>query len=141
MPHVVYLHSGLTQRRVVPRNDGEKWKIYRFSKKEVVIAMTLAGLINLSMRCMAASVFHATEHSHIAQVPQAYQTLTPILGSAAAAVFLVSLMASGINPTKTLVLSQVLLSLILPIPILTLIYFTSKRDVMGVLVNQRYVKL
>ncbi len=182
MPHVVYLHSGLTQRRIVPQNDEEKRIIYRFSQKEVIIAMALAGLINLSMMYMAASVFHGTGHLSIAAIPTAYRTLTPILGPAAAAVFLTSLMASGfsssavgtmagqvimqgfvgftipvwirrvvtmvptaiivaigINPTETLVLSQVLLSLVLPIPVLTLIYFASKPDVMGVLVNRKYL--
>ena len=184
MPHVVYLHSGLTQRRIIPQNDGEKKKIYRFSKKEVIIAMTLAGLINLAMMYMAASVFHGTGHFQVATIPTAYQTLTPVLGSMAAAVFLISLLASGvsssavgtmagqvimqgfvgftipvwirrvvtmlptviivalgINPTETLVLSQVILSLVLPIPVLTLIYFASQRKIMGVLVNQRYVTI
>ncbi len=182
MPHVVYLHSGLTQRRIIPRDDREKKKIYRFSRKEVIIAMTLAGLINLSMMYMAASTFHATGHNQIATIPMAYHTLTPVLGSAAAAVFLISLLASGvsssavgtmagqiimqgfvgfsipvwvrrvvtmlpttiivalgINPTETLVLSQVLLSLVLPIPIITLVYFASRREIMGVLVNRPYV--
>ncbi len=182
MPHVVYLHSGLTQKRVLPRNDDEKKKIYRFSIKEVIIAMSLAGLINLSMMYMAASVFHGTGHTQVANISSAYRTLTPILGPAAAAVFLTSLMASGlsssavgtmagqvimqgfvgftipvwirrvatmiptviivalgINPSKTLVLSQVLLSVVLPVPIVTLIYFASKPNIMGVLVNRRYV--
>ncbi|MCL5116155.1 MAG: Nramp family divalent metal transporter [Firmicutes bacterium] len=182
MPHVVYLHSGLTHRRIVPQNDQERRAIYRFSLKEVVIAMALAGLINLSMMYMAASVFHGTGHLQVATIPVAYRTLTPILGSAASAVFLTSLMASGIsssavgtmagqvimqgfvgftipvwirrvvtmaptvvivalgiNPTETLVLSQVLLSMVLPIPVLSLVYFASKREIMGVLVNRRYV--
>lgn len=184
MPHVVYLHSGLTGRRIPPRNDDERKKIYRFSQKEVIIAMSLAGLINLAMMYMAAAVFHSTGHLQIATIPTAYQTLTPILGSMAAAVFLISLLASGvsssavgtmagqvimqgfvgftvpvwvrrvvtmlptviivalgINPTQTLIISQVILSLVLPIPVVTLIYFASQKNVMGVLVNRRYVTI
>lgn len=180
MPHVVYLHSGLTQSRIVPRNDTERKIINRFSVKEVMIAMTLAGLINLSMMYMAASVFNGTGHTEIADITTAYQTLTPLLGPAAASVFLVSLMASGfsssavgtmagqvimqgfvgftipvwvrrvvtmlptvvvvalgIDPTRTLIISQVVLSLVLPLPILALIYFTKRKDIMGVLVNRR----
>jgi manganese transport protein len=182
MPHAVYLHSSLTQHRIVPRNDEEKRKIFRFNTKEVIIAMSLAGLINLSMMFMAASVFYRTGHTQIADISTAYQTLTPLLGSASAAVFLVSLLASGISssavgtmagqvimqgfvgftiplwlrrvitmlptfiivalgvdPTQTLVISQVVLSLVLPMPILALIYFTRRPDIMGVLVNKRIV--
>lgn len=77
MPHVVYLHSGLTQRRIIPRDDREKRMINRFSVKEVVIAMGIAGLINLSMMYMAASVFYASGHTAVADITTAYQTLTP----------------------------------------------------------------
>ncbi len=182
MPHVVYLHSGLTQNRIVPRNDEEKRRIHGFSTKEVLIAMTLAGLINLSMMYMAASVFHGTGHTNVATIQTAYKTLFPLLGPAAAAVFLTSLLASGfsssavgtmagqvimqgfigftiplwvrrvvtmlptvfivalgINPTQTLVISQVLLSLVLPMPVISLIYFTRRKDIMGVLVNKRWI--
>jgi manganese transport protein len=182
MPHAVYLHSSLTQNRIVPRNDEEKRRIFRFNTKEVIIAMSLAGLINLSMMFMAASVFHQTGHTQIADISSAYQTLTPLLGSASAAVFLISLLSSGISssavgtmagqvimqgfvgftiplwlrrvitmaptfvivalgidPTQTLVISQVILSLVLPMPIIALIYFTRRPDIMGVLVNKRIV--
>jgi manganese transport protein len=182
MPHAVYLHSGLTQKRVVPRNDTEKRKIARFNTKEVIIALTLAGFVNLSMMFMAASVFNGSGHTQVADISTAYQTLTPLLGSASAAVFLVSLLASGISssavgtmagqiimqgfvgftiplwlrrvvtmlptfiivalgidPTRTLVISQVILSLVLPMPVIALVYFTRRRDIMGVLVNKRIV--
>ncbi|WP_146822076.1 Nramp family divalent metal transporter [Alicyclobacillus suci] len=182
MPHAVYLHSGLTQNRVVPRNDEEKRKIGRFNTREVIIALTLAGFVNLSMMYMSASVFHGTGHTQIADISTAYQTLTPLLGSASAAVFLVSLLASGIsssavgtmagqvimqgfvgftiplwirrvgtmippaviimlgvNSTQALVISQVILSLVLPIPVIALVYFTRRRDIMGVLVNKPIV--
>lgn len=182
MPHVVYLHSSLTKDRVVARNDMEKKRIFGFSTKEVIIAMTLAGLINLSMMYMAASVFHAHGQTQVATIQTAYKTLTPLLGPAAAAVFLVSLLSSGlssssvgtmagqvimqgfvgftipmwvrrvvtmlptvaivafgVNPTETLVISQVILSLVLPAPIISLIYFTRRKDIMGVLTNRRIV--
>ncbi|MBE3551800.1 MAG: Nramp family divalent metal transporter [Kyrpidia tusciae] len=180
MPHVVYLHSGLTQRRIIPRDDREKRMINRFSVKEVVIAMGIAGLINLSMMYMAASVFYASGHTAVADITTAYQTLTPLLGPAAATVFLISLLASGlssstvgtmagqvimqgfvgftipvwlrrvvtmipavivvalgVDPTRTLVISQVVLSLVLPVPVITLIYFARRKDIMGTLVNRR----
>lgn len=180
MPHAIYLHSSLTQGRIVPRNDKEKIKIQKFSTKEIFIAMTLAGFINLSMMYMAASVFNTTGNSQIADIQSAYHTLTPLLGPAAASVFLISLLASGISssvvgtmagqvimqgfvgftipvwirrlvtmlptviivaigvdPTRTLVISQVVLSMVLPFPIIALIYFTQKKEFMGVLTNKR----
>ncbi|UOF92842.1 Nramp family divalent metal transporter [Fodinisporobacter ferrooxydans] len=180
MPHAIYLHSSLTQNRIVPRNDNEKRKIQSFSTKEVILAMSLAGLVNLAMMYMAAAVFHASGHNTVSDITTAYQTLTPLLGSAAAAVFLVSLLSSGISssvvgtmagqvimqgfvgftiplwlrrvitmlptvvivalgvdPTRTLVISQVILSLVLPLPILALIYFTRRKDIMGVLTNRK----
>ncbi|MEH7546526.1 MULTISPECIES: Nramp family divalent metal transporter [Bacillaceae] len=180
MPHAIYLHSSLTQNRIVPRNDTEKIKIQKFSTKEIIIAMTLAGFVNLAMMYMAASVFHTTGQSHIADLTTAYHTLTPLLGSAAASVFLISLLASGISssvvgtmagqvimqgfvgfsiplwirrlvtmlptviivalgvdPTQTLIISQIILSIVLPFPIIALIYFTQRKDLMGVLTNKR----
>jgi manganese transport protein len=179
MPHAVYLHSGLTHHRIVPRNAAEARRIFRFEKVDVLAAMTLAGLINMAMLYMAASVFHHG-HSFIADIPAAYRTLTPLLGPAAAGVFLVSLLASGlsssavgtmagqlimqgfvgfsipvwlrrmvtmaptvaivamgVNPTQTLVLSQVVLSLVLPVPLIALTLFTSRRLVMGDMTNSR----
>ncbi|MFL6560698.1 MAG: Nramp family divalent metal transporter, partial [Bacillus sp. (in: firmicutes)] len=180
MPHAIYLHSSLTQGRIVPRNDMDKIKIQKFSTKEIFIAMTLAGFVNLSMMYMAASVFNNSGNSQIADIQSAYHTLTPLLGSAAASVFLISLLASGlsssvvgtmagqvimqgfvgftiplwvrrlvtmlptviivalgVDPTRTLVISQVVLSLVLPVPIIALIYFTQKKEIMGVLTNKR----
>jgi manganese transport protein len=179
MPHVVYLHSGLTQNRVVPRSPQEARRIFRFEKVDVILAMTVAGLINMAMLYMAASVFHHG-HAGIASIPSAYLTLQPLLGGAAAGVFLVSLLASGLsssavgtmagqlimqgfvgftipvwirrlvtmvptvvivamglNPTDTLVVSQVVLSLVLPLPLIALARFTNRPDIMGGLVNNR----
>ncbi len=181
MPHAVYLHSGLTQDRVVGRSPQEKRRIYRYGLVDVVIAMSVAGLINMAMLYMSASVFHIG-HSGVASITTAYRTLFPLLGGAAAFVFLVSLLASGlsssgvgtmagqvimqgfvgfripvwvrrivtmlptvavvalgVDPTRTLVISQVVLSLALPLPMIALIKFTSRRDLMGNLVNTRLV--
>jgi manganese transport protein len=184
MPHAVYLHSGLTQGRVVPGNEAEARRIHRFETVDVAIAMGLAGLINMAMMYMAAAVFHATGHAEVADITTAYQTLTPLLGRAAAGVFLVSLLASGfsssavgtmagqmimqglvdfsiplwvrrvvtmlptvvvialgIDPTRALVVSQVVLSLVLPVPVVALVRFTNRPDLMGPLVNSRPVAL
>ncbi len=181
MPHVVYLHSGLTNQRIIPKNDVEKRKISRFSTWEIIVAMGFAGLINMAMMYMSASAFYTTGHTAIADISTAYKTL-PILGSAAATVFLISLLASGlsssavgtlagqvimtgfvgfsipvwlrrvitmvptivvialgINPTQTLILSQVVLSIVLPLPIFCLIYFTRRKDIMGVMVNRPWI--
>ena len=82
--------------RGAARNDGERRMLLRFSNLEVIVALTAAGLVNIAMVIMAASAFHAG-HSDVAEIGAAYATLTPILGPAAAAVFLTSLLASGIS--------------------------------------------
>ena len=96
MPHAIYLHSGLTQSRVQTDSDVERRVVLRFSNREVVVALTLAGLINMAMVIMAASAFHEG-HSDVAEIETAYHTLTPLLGGAAAGFFLTSLIASGIS--------------------------------------------
>jgi manganese transport protein len=95
MPHVVYLHSALTQRRVVGRNDEERRKILRFEKVDVVLAMSLAGLVNLSMMLMAASLFHGSGLTDIDQIDRAYEGLKTLLSNNAATVFGIALLASG----------------------------------------------
>src|SRR6185437_1794152 len=179
MPHAVYLHSGLTQARMPVHNDGERRKVLRFSNQEVIIALVVAGLVNVAMVMMASGAFHAG-HTEVAQIETAYHTLTPLLGAGAAAVFLVSLIASGIssstvgtmagqmimqgfirfripilirrlvtmvpafvvvalgaNATRSLVISQVVLSIALPLPMVSLLIFTSRRNIMGQFVNSR----
>ncbi|MEJ8311386.1 Nramp family divalent metal transporter [Agrobacterium larrymoorei] len=96
MPHALYLHSGLTQHRASARNDAERKKLLRFSNWECVIALAVAGLVNMAMVTMAAAAFHAG-HTDVAEIETAYHTLTPLLGGAAATVFLISLMASGMS--------------------------------------------
>lgn len=96
MPHAIYLHSGLTQHRAPARNDAVRRKLLRFSNREVIVALSVAGLVNMAMVIMASSAFHAG-HADVAEIETAYRSLTPLLGAGAAAVFLVSLLASGIS--------------------------------------------
>ena len=183
MPHAVYLHSGLTQGRMPVRDDAERRKVLRFSNQEVIFALTVAGLVNMAMVMMASSAFHAG-YPEVAEIETAYHTLTPLLGAGAAAVFLLSLIASGIsastvgtmagqmimqgfvgfsipiwvrrlvtmlpafvvvaigvNATKALVVSQVVLSIALPLPMIALIIFTGRRDIMGAFKNSRLTRI
>ena len=96
MPHAIYLHSSLTQTRTPVYDDIERRKVLRFSNREVVAALVIAGLVNMAMVMMASSAFHAG-HSDVAEIETAYHTLAPLLGIGAAGVFLVSLIASGIS--------------------------------------------
>ncbi|MBD1547525.1 Nramp family divalent metal transporter [Roseibium aggregatum] len=179
MPHAVYLHSGLTQNRAPARDQNERRKLVKFSNIEVVLALAVAGMINMAMVMMASSAFHAG-HSEVAEIETAYHMLTPLLGGAAAAVFLVSLIVSGVsssvvgtmagqmimqgfvrfyipiwvrrlvtmvpafavvaigvNATDALVLSQVVLSIALPVPMIALVLFTRNRKIMGEFANRR----
>jgi len=179
MPHAIYLHSSLTQNRIGPKNEAERRRLIRLSNREVLWALGFAGLVNMAMVCMAASVFHPG-HADVATIETAYATLTPLLGKGAAGVFLVALIASGlsssavgtlagqvimqgfvgfgipvwlrrlvtmapafvvvwlgVDATTALVLSQVVLSLALPLPMVTLLMLTRRRDVMGDYANRR----
>jgi manganese transport protein len=183
MPHAVYLHSGLTQARMPIRNDDERTKLLQFSNQEVIVALAVAGLVNMAMVMMASSAFHAG-HPEVAEIETAYHTLTPLLGIGAASVFLVSLIASGIssstvgtmagqmvmqgfvafripiwvrrlvtmlpafiivalgvNATKALVISQVVLSIALPLPMISLLIFTGRADIMGAFANSKVTHL
>jgi manganese transport protein len=179
MPHAIYLHSSLTQARTIVDNDRDRRKLVRFSNREVIVALALAGLVNMAMLMMASGAFHAG-HPDVAEIETAYHTLTPLLGVGAAGIFLVSLIASGVsssvvgtmagqvimqgfvgfripvwlrrlvtmvpasvvvalgvNSTDALVASQVVLSFALPIPMIALLIFTRRRDIMGTFVNTR----
>jgi manganese transport protein len=96
MPHAIFLHSGLTQNRARARNEEERRRLLRYSNREVVIALAIAGAVNMAMVIMAASAFHSG-HSDVAEIETAYSTLSPLLGAGAAGVFLVSLLASGLS--------------------------------------------
>ena len=95
MPHVVYLHSALTQRRIVGRDDAEKKRILGFEKVDVVIALSLAGLVNLSMMIVAAALFHESGLTGIDSIEGAYEGLETLVSGNAAAIFGVALLASG----------------------------------------------
>ncbi|WP_414656688.1 Nramp family divalent metal transporter [Deinococcus sp. VB343] len=97
MPHVIYLHSALTQRRIRTRNDEEKRRLARLNLVDVVGAMGLAGLINMSMLAAAAATFHGKNLEGAGDLTVAYQTLTPLLGSAASVLFALALLASGLS--------------------------------------------
>jgi len=173
MPHVLFLHSGLTQNRIRARNASERAMLVRMSNIEVIAALGVAGLVNMAMVVMASGAFHVG-HPETAEIETAWRTLSPVLGSAAAAVFLAALIASGIsssvvgtmagqvimqgfvgvripvwarrlvtmipafvvvsfgvNATRALVLSQVALSIALPLPMIALVWFTSRHAAMG----------
>jgi manganese transport protein len=180
MPHVIYLHSALTQHRIVPRNEDEARRLYKYTRIDVLIAMAIAGLINISMLVVAASVFYGSGLHDIESLQQAHRTLEPLVGGAASVLFALALTASGlssstvgtlsgqvvmqgfirrriplwvrrlvtmlpafvviglgVDPSRTLVLSQVVLSFGIPFALAPLVLFTSRRDVMGALVNRR----
>lgn len=180
MPHAIFLHSALTQGRIVPGNPVQMRRLYHFELIDVGVAMGLASLINMSMLIMAASTFYHTGMTHVATIEEAYRTLEPLLGQAASVIFAVSLLAAGLSsssvgtmagqivmqgflgwhiapwlrrlitmtpalivillgwdPTRTLVLSQVVLSFGLPFAIIPLVIFTRSRAIMGDLVNRQ----
>ena len=179
MPHALYLHSGLTQHRAPARDDRERAALLRYSNREVLLALSVAGLINMAMVVMAAAAFHVG-HGDVSEIGSAYRTLTPLLGPAAAGFFLVSLLASGlsssavgtmagqmimqgfvgfripiwlrrlvtmapafavvalgVDSTRALILSQVVLSFVLPLPMVALVMFTRRGDIMGRFANSR----
>jgi manganese transport protein len=177
MPHVVYLHSALTQNRIPGRNEEEKRRIQRFERIDVIIAMTIAGFVNMSMLAIAAAVFFGLG---IESIEDAYSSFESELGLGAAVLFGIALLASGfssssvgtmsgqvvmqgfirrqiplflrraitlapaliilaigVDPSRSLVISQVVLSFGIPFALVPLVIFTSRRDLMGSLVNTR----
>lgn len=178
MPHVIYLHSALTQNRVVPDTDQEARRLMRYTRIDVIIAMSLAGAINMAMLIMAATVFFKSGLHNVDSLESAHKTLQPILGGASSVLFAIALLASGLSssavgtlsgqvvmqgfirrriplfvrraitmvpaliviaigldPSRTLVISQVVLSFGIPFALIPLVVFTSKKRLMGVLVN------
>ena len=97
MPHVIYLHSALTQNRIKTNSDAEKQQVARMSRTDLLIAMSLAALINMSMLAAAAATFHATGRTDVGDLSVAYKTLTPLLGGGAAVAFGLALLASGLS--------------------------------------------
>jgi manganese transport protein len=180
MPHVIYLHSALTQDRLVPETEDDAKTLLRYTRVDVIVAMSIAGVINVAMLVMAAATFYKSGLLHVEQLDTAYKTLQPILGGASSALFALALVASGlsssavgtlagqvvmqgfihrqipvllrrlvtmvpafvviafgVDPSRTLVISQVVLSFGIPFALVPLVLFTARRDVMGALVNRR----
>src|SRR5436309_5824451 len=105
MPHVIYLHSALTQNRVVPRNEREAKTLYRYTRVDVVIAMSIAGLINVAMLVVAATVFFGSGVTNVQSLERAHRTLEPILGGASSVLFALALTASGLSSSTVGTLS------------------------------------
>ncbi|RHY90109.1 hypothetical protein DYB35_004467 [Aphanomyces astaci] len=98
MPHVIYLHSALTQSRFVVSDDGDViFPPLRYEVVGIVIALGIAGLVNMSMLIMAASPFHTAGYTQVDSIENAYITLEPLLGKASSYVFAIGLLASGIS--------------------------------------------
>jgi manganese transport protein len=173
MPHAIYLHSAMMTNRVLALSDGQRRRLIRYSNLEVLFALGLAGLVNMAMVAMAATVFHQG-HTDVGEIETAYHTLLPLLGVVAAGAFMTSLLASGLSSsvvgtmagqvimqdfvgfriplwvrravtmvpavivvamgvqaTDALVISQVVLSLVLPVPMIALLVLIRRRGVMA----------
>jgi manganese transport protein len=178
MPHVIYLHSALTQRRIELRDDDERRRVLRFQKFDVGIAMGIAGLVNMTMLIVAASLFHNVVD--VDGLKGAHTAFKDLVGPGAAIAFGLALLASGlssssvgtyagqvvmqgfirrsvplmvrrlvtmtpalivlavgVDPTKALVLSQVVLSFGIPFALVPLVILTRRKDVMRTFVNTR----
>jgi manganese transport protein len=181
MPHVVYLHSALTARRIAPRNTAEKRSLLHFERLDVLLAMGLAGIINITMLVVAAQLFHDSGRTGVDSIEGAHIGFNALLGGGAALAFAVALLASGLSsssvgtfagqvvmqgfidrrinlfvrravtmapalvvlalgldPSSTLVISQVVLSFGIPFALVPMILLTRRADVMGALVNRRF---
>jgi manganese transport protein len=179
MPHVIYLHSALTQRRIKLENDDERRELLRFNRIDVTVAMGLAGLVNMAMLIIAASLFFGSG-TEVESVESAYTGFQQLAGGGAALAFALALMASGFasssvgtyagqvvmqgfidrkiplvlrrlitmmpalivlavgtDPSRALVISQVVLSFGIPFALVPLVLLTRRRDIMGALVNRR----
>jgi manganese transport protein len=177
MPHVIYLHSALTQHRIVGRDERERRMIQRFERVDVVIAMSIAGLVNLSILAIFAASLGGLG---IDEIPVAHDLLEAKEGAGVAFLFALALLASGlssssvgtmagqvvmqgfinrqiplflrraitlapalvvvavgIDPSRALVISQVVLSFGIPFALVPLIWITSRRDLMGTLANTK----
>jgi manganese transport protein len=180
MPHVVYLHSALTKSRVSCRDDAERREVMRFQRIDVVIALGAAGLINLAMLFVAASLFSRGGAPHAGSIEAAHADLARMVGGGAALAFAIALLASGLSsssvgtyagqvvmqgfirrripvylrrgitmlpalvilaaglpPTGSLVVSQVVLSFGIPFALVPLVMLTRRADIMGPLANRR----
>jgi len=100
MPHVIYLHSALTQNRVPLTSPDDRRRVFRFEMVDVVIAMLIAGIVNLSMVVIAAAVFHSRGLTDIADLDEVADGLGRFLGGGAETFFGIALLASGLSATS-----------------------------------------
>jgi manganese transport protein len=179
MPHVIYLHSALTQNRVRPRDDHERRALLRFQRLDVTLAMGIAGLVNMSMLIIAASLFNESGLTDLDSIEEAHTQFGLLVGGGTALAFALALLASGfasssvgtyagqvvmqgfiartipltlrrlvtmtpalivlgigLDPSRSLVISQVVLSFGIPFALVPLVLLTRRRDIMGALVNR-----
>jgi manganese transport protein len=100
MPHVIYLHSALTQNRVPARNDAERGRVLRFERLDILAALGLAGVVNIAMLAVAAKLFHTPALSGLSTLSQAHAQLGQLVGGGAALAFAVALLASGASSSS-----------------------------------------
>ena len=180
MPHVIYLHSALTQNRIPTNDDAERKRLLRFQRLDVTLAMGIAGLVNMSMLVIAASLFNAHGLTGLDSIEEAHSQFGNLVGGGAALAFAGALLASGLasssvgtyagqvvmqgfiartiplalrrlvtmspalvilalglDPSRSLVISQVVLSFGIPFALVPLVLLTRRRDIMGALVNRK----
>jgi manganese transport protein len=100
MPHAIYLHSALTQGRVPCRNDAERARVLRFERTDVIVALGIAGLINMSMLAVAAQLFHTGGHAGVDTIQGVHTGFAHLVGGGAALAFAVALLASGASSSS-----------------------------------------
>jgi manganese transport protein len=100
MPHVIYLHSALTNGRMACRNDRERGRVLRFERLDVIIALGLAGIVNMAMLAVAAKLFHTPALSGLSTIQDAHAQLGHLVGGTAALAFAVALLASGASSSS-----------------------------------------
>src|SRR5436305_8191686 len=84
MPHVVYLHSALTQNRIKPVDDDERRELMRFQRADVLLALGVAGIINLTMLSVAAGLFHNSGLTGVDTIQGAHSGIDSLIGGRAA---------------------------------------------------------
>jgi manganese transport protein len=103
MPHNLYLHSSIVQTRAYPRSDEGRRDAIKWATTDSTIALMLALFINAAILIVAAATFHTSGHADVAEIDQAFELLSPLLGlGMASTLFAVALLASGLNSTATL---------------------------------------
>jgi manganese transport protein len=100
MPHAIYLHSALTKGRMPVRNDEERRRVLRFERTDVILALGLAGLVNMAMLAVAAKLFHHGSYTGVSTIQQAHAGFGNLVGGTAALAFAVALLASGASSSS-----------------------------------------